>query len=474
MSKAKGTKGILREYAYIPIDLLKDDLDKTKVKLTVIPMAFDKKEPDPIPLYDLSYQSKGYIGVPYDWGLTNYSHLKWIDKTTKGSKVKVRARKKIDPNHPLAPKGQEEFTKKIYETLKSNYTCLAVADTGTGKTVVSLDIISKFKCRTLIVVDTLDLANQWKDRAKTFLGLKDSEVAIVNGKKGENLTAQICIGVVQSLSANKYTKKFYSSFGMTVFDEVHTMAASTFSKLFGLLRSTYNLGVTATPDRLDGSEIVYYNWLGKAAVTSKAKCLPVHVYRVEYTSRPLYGNNKAIMLNQIAKDQKRNRLIRDIILQEYNNDKEWGKDQSCIIVLSDRISQLKDLKELCEAMGVDPKDTCMYVGSYEENGKKITLDIVKRKKMRDTKRIFFATFKLAEKGMDIPRLNVGIDATPRSQAKQALGRTSRIYKEKKYSKWYTIDDIHVPKFRSNYYSRLKDYSKLGAKIKNYVPRVSKK
>ena len=35
-------------------------------------------------------------------------------------------------------------------------------ETGTGKTYVTINIISKYKKKPFIVVDTLDLAEQWK------------------------------------------------------------------------------------------------------------------------------------------------------------------------------------------------------------------------------------------------------------------------------------------------------------------------
>lgn len=454
-------KPVIREYAYIPIALLNEKLDALKSKFTFFPRAFVDRQVEPLILYDARYIDKGYIGLPIDWALEHYSHLDWQDKTTKGSGVRINAPRKINPNHPNAPAGQEQFINNMIKALEENYNCFAKAQTGTGKTESSLAVAAHFNVRTLVVVDRLDLAKQWAKRITDRLGLPQRKVAIISGKGSENMTASICVGVVHSLADNKYSKKFYNSFGMAIFDEVHTMGAKNFSKLFPLLRCTYNIGLTATDKRLDGAEFVYYSWLGKPKVTSVAKNLPLTVYRVEYRSRPLYSNTRALLLNQISKDKTRNRMIRDIVVSKYKEDRN-------ILIISDRIEQLQELQQLCIDMGIPKKYTCLYVGEYKKNGRKVKVKTADREEMRKKSRVFFATYGLAEKGMDVPRLDTGIDATPRSQAEQTVGRVTRLCEGKKEAEWYTIYDSHVRSFIGNYYSRLKEYNRLKAKVKNYA------
>ena len=47
------------------------------------------------------------------------------------------------------------------------------AHTGFGKTVVGCALIARRKARTLIIVSTVNIANQWRDAALRFLKIKD-------------------------------------------------------------------------------------------------------------------------------------------------------------------------------------------------------------------------------------------------------------------------------------------------------------
>lgn len=59
--------------------------------------------------------------------------------------------------------------------------------------------------------------------------------------------------------------------------------------------------------------------------------------------------------------------------------------------------------------------------------------------------------------VDIPRLNAGIDATPRSDAIQLIGRIRRPYPDKKKPLWYTIVDRKSKVFVRHYNSRKREY-----------------
>ena len=64
---------------------------------------------------------------------------------------------------------QEEAVNKI----DKNKLGMLCAHTGFGKTVVGCALIARRKARTLIIVSTVNIANQWRDAALRFLKIKD-------------------------------------------------------------------------------------------------------------------------------------------------------------------------------------------------------------------------------------------------------------------------------------------------------------
>jgi replicative superfamily II helicase len=90
------------------------------------------------------------------------------------------------------------------------------APPGSGKTVTAIDLILKQGQKTLILVHTKDLLQQWKDRFKAFTGIDAGAV----GDSGVDIKA-VTVGMVQSLNAKKLPKSFYHGFGCVVLDECH-------------------------------------------------------------------------------------------------------------------------------------------------------------------------------------------------------------------------------------------------------------
>ena len=84
-------------------------------------------------------------------------------------------------NGILKPFQQEAVTailKKDFGTLQ--------APTGSGKTVMALDVIVKRKQPALIVVHTKELLTQWIERIESFLDIPKAEIGIIgNGKDAD-------------------------------------------------------------------------------------------------------------------------------------------------------------------------------------------------------------------------------------------------------------------------------------------------
>ena len=83
---------------------------------------------------------------------------------------------------------------------------------GKGKTVMALNIISKLKKKTLVIVHKSFLMNQWIERIEQFL--PDARVGKIQGEHIDIDNKDIVLGMLQSLSSKKYDDTMYDSFGI--------------------------------------------------------------------------------------------------------------------------------------------------------------------------------------------------------------------------------------------------------------------
>jgi superfamily II DNA or RNA helicase len=281
----------------------------------------------------------------------------------------------------------------------------------------------------------------------------------VQGKGGFNMTAPICVATIQSVRKGValYPKKFYESFGFWIFDEVHIMGAATFSEAFKYCYGAFRLGLTATDERRDGSDKVYKWFLGQPRVKAEGKSMHLKAFVHNYSNggRYPFGNNLSVHISRVSQDQNRNKFITSLVLEAYNN----GRN---ILVLGDRIPQLEEIKERLVNLGVKEADVGLYTGSATQaNGKRKILKEKDIKYILKNCRVILSTSKKAEKGLNVPRLDWGMDITPKGKGVQATGRIRRLMKGKPLPEWHTIRDQEYPAFCGMCNSRVWEYKKKG-------------
>ena len=131
---------------------------------------------------------------------------------------------------------------------------------GFGKTICALYILTKLKKKTLIVVHKEFLMNQWIERIEEFI--PDARVGKIQGSIINVENKDIVLAMLQSISMKDYDTDIFSTFGFTIVDECHHIAAEVFSKALPKINSFYSLGLSATPNRSDGMSKVFNLYLG--------------------------------------------------------------------------------------------------------------------------------------------------------------------------------------------------------------------
>ncbi|SOB77237.1 Methyltransferase domain-containing protein [Marinobacter sp. LV10R510-11A] len=132
---------------------------------------------------------------------------------------------------------------------------LVVLATGLGKTWLSaFDAAQMGARRVLFVAHREEILHQ---AAETFIRIRPkSRVGFYMGKQRDMAVDVLCASV-QTLGKNAHLERFSPQhFDYIVVDEFHHAAAPTYCRLLSYFAPTFMLGLTATPDRTDRSDIL--------------------------------------------------------------------------------------------------------------------------------------------------------------------------------------------------------------------------
>jgi len=124
--------------------------------------------------------------------------------------------------------------------------------TGTGKTVTAVSDARNFGERTLFLAHTRELVTQAQKTFEHIWTEKKSGMYIAEQKEND---AYIVCASIQSIVQNLDQFK-PDDFGYIIIDECHHSVADTYRKILGYFRPKFTLGLTATPERTDGEDLL--------------------------------------------------------------------------------------------------------------------------------------------------------------------------------------------------------------------------
>jgi len=138
-----------------------------------------------------------------------------------------------------------EYQEQAVERWMEDKKGVIVLPTGSGKTYVALEIIKELSVPTLVIVPTLDLLDQWKEKLSIF---GSENVGEYSGRKKELKPITVSTYDSAYLSAELLGNKFL----LLVFDEVHHLPSDAYRQIAEMSAAPYRLGLTATYERDDG------------------------------------------------------------------------------------------------------------------------------------------------------------------------------------------------------------------------------
>ena len=399
-------------------------------------------KPQPFPVYR---ESKSKLYVPRFYGMEVYGEPddELIDE---GKKINVNFKGELRPK-------QKPVVDKYMKHIQKKNSGLLALHTGFGKTCLALNIISRIKLKTLIIVHKEFLLRQWVERIEQFL--PDAKVGKIQGKTIDTEDKDIVICMLQSLSMKDYPKDMFKEYGFMVVDEVHHLGAEVFSRAFYKVVTKYALGLSATIKRKDGLTKVIKWFLGDVVCKIERKGEDnVLVKVINYETMDEDFNkvqlnfrgqvNYTGMIKKICEFNRRSEFILKVLADLLKE----NKDQQIMILGH----QKKLLKYLHDAIRHRTIATVgYYVGGMKEKDLKIS----------EGKKVIIATYAMAEEGLDIKTLTTLIMATPKVDVRQSVGRILR----QKHKQAIVVDivDPHIL-FQRHFAKRKTFYRKSKFKI----------
>lgn len=347
-----------------------------------------------------------------------------------------------------------EYQEGPVESLLGQKQGIYEAPPASGKTVVGLSTIARAGQRSLVIVNTQNLADQWARRAEEHLG----HTPVLLGDE-ESFCARhpLVIATAQMLWARRSWLddiSWWDSFGLVLEDEVHHVSAQTHYDIVHRFRARHRLGLSATPDKDNGyfdsvlaamGDVVHFTT--KADMRESGRLVMPEIYVVktgfEFEFNGRNPNSYNELLDAVIDDAHRNKLIVDNIVRHADRAQ---------LVLSMRLGHLDTLRELCADAGMSRDRLWMLTGNEDAAERaKVQADAEKGRC------VIFAS-QVADEGADIPRLDTLHLACPGRNAKtitQRLGRVERTHPEKRNVLVYDYADWRCNVTRGQFNHRLR-------------------
>jgi superfamily II DNA or RNA helicase len=163
---------------------------------------------------------------------------------------------------------------------KSGGVGVVVLPTGTGKTHLAILAIQQTQRPALVVTPTIDLLNQWYAE---LLVAFDAPIGLLGG--GHYDLQPLTVTTYDS--AYIHLERWGNRFGLLVFDECHHLPGPTYGSAAVGSLAPYRLGLTATPERSDGQEVLLIGLIGPTIYRREIKELAGD-FLAEYRAERLY------------------------------------------------------------------------------------------------------------------------------------------------------------------------------------------
>jgi len=483
----QGKKAMVGCTVAIPVDLLdREALAALRMRLSLkkrqsrrfVFGSAKSAAPDSVEFFQMG---EGCIHVPRKFGIA-YAMERGIeldDRRSAGTPLRAKfdeAQQLVRPD--LKPR-QDKIVAEVVDGLLAtpHNSGILRAGTGAGKTVMAVKAICEVGRRALIVVHNESLLDQWRwhltgfpNGRPGFTDLKEADIGYIWQGKHDVSDKKIVLCMIQTLVRREFSPKERKAFGMVVFDEAHHLPADVFSRAMLKFDAKFLLGLSATPDRFDGLDVLLAYGLGETLnrevmgpqllpevfVIRHPTKIAKGMYMVYSYGGPNAGQYKpslARLVNAIVNVEGRNDYLVALAVRSVRKGRKT-------MVFSDRLIHLERMKAAFDTIVNGSHTSAMFVGGLSK---------VARESAKQAD-ILWCTYRYASEGIDLPDRDCLILGTPKTYVRQVVGRILRSIDGKKSPIVLDILDIGVPELESMCASRAREYKAMSAVV--HVPILS--
>lgn len=457
---------------------------------------------------DEFWRVTGGYSLPRAWAVKNLPEVEWTDNT-EFPRLRVKFPKQIEPwtdqqtkffTDLLAAAKQSDGPENILANATTG-SGKTVAGLYLGQQLKTPTII--IVDRTKIGNGWVKQATQFFGKAwvKKHVGWVQQDRCEWEGKA-------YVIALGQSLYRRKYADDFYNNFGLAIIDEIQIFGGPAMSPNLHMFPARVRIGLTAENRGGDFGKLIKAH-VGDTRVVSKQEVMLPHAYVLRNEiPHTFYCQSEGALLTNLSRLNARNGRIAQLIKNRaYDRGRQTlvMSNRTAQLVTLKRLCVRLGIPD--EAIGlhmgsyISDRMTLSYrlqdggpkrkVGVYATRARAQTAQIhidalsgayyaeaqaagnipkalyirlqagqsvmwvIDREEYKPTEneldditnscQIIFATYEIFAKGVNVPRLDLGIEALPSGNVKQPLGRILRIKEGKATPEWYAVHDVIKPK-----------------------------
>lgn len=445
---------IISKMAYLrKSDLTQDQIDFLKYQLTIYPRQFrpdDREEPKKLELFQ---ETPNSFAIPRDYFLKRKKDHHKITYQLQDGDASVFKKWPITFKGELRDIQKPIFNSVIQQASNAELGGIICLGTGTGKSVLTLKLVTEFKKPTLVIVNKEFLMDQWIDYTKQFV--PNARFGIVQQDQCDFKDKHIVFAMIHSLANRDYGKDFYNHFGIVVADEAHHLGSEQWNPVIAKFPARLRYALSAKIDRADGAENAFIYHIGPIIASYHGTMVKPNIRRV-WTNFHLTATEKfnpelmgeATVMKFLCANTTRNLQIIDQTIQAHKAGRK-------ILVLSGRVKHLHLLAKMFENQWVKTERTPapsygFFTGGLEKN-------VLEKSSNAD---IMFGTYQMIAEAFNRPELDTLVLATPVSNILQAAGRILREHPTKKAPVIVDFRDDLVNMFKSKGEKRDEIYAEL--------------
>ena len=335
--------------------------------------------------------------------------------------------------------------KDVYDEVEDN--CIINAWVSWGKTFTGLAIAGKLGQKTLVVVHTVPLRNQWTREVENVFGFTPGII----GSGKFNISPPIVIGNTQSLYRN--IPRVSKEFGTIILDEMHHVSSPTFSKVIDASYARYKIGLSGTIERKDGKHVVFRDYFGNKVIKPPKENYmtpKVHVYRSDIRFMDGAKTPWATKVTELSYNEEYLHSV--AMLAAVYAEKNGHK----VLVVSDRVHFLQTCAKLAGDRAI-----CITGEIPHEDRETLMSKIT-----TGEANILFGTQAIFSEGISLDDLSCLILGTPVNNEPLLTQLIGRVIRKKEGKKNPVVIDIHLKgnTARRQASNRMGYYMKQGYKI----------